>query len=193
MKVSLDTFYALQWYFDFSSSMCCHIDWTSSTCLFLLHEQHQLASPSPGPPDTSEWLTGLWDVHLGGEVSSPTCCSLVGLPHLCPSCSCVWHTTSSPSPPSRSGSASWWASSATFLLSPQTPWRTAALGIRGINPPLLPRQLVGGYVMVFSFAHVVSLWQDKLGTHSLMSRRNNSGWDLPRTRTAVRQGSDTQT
>lgn len=96
----------------------------TSSCFYIMCP---LASPSPGLPGTSEWLTDLWCVEFGEEGAFSACCIFLFLPHLCPSCSWVWHTTSSPSPQTHSWSASWWASSATSLLSPQTPWCTGAL------------------------------------------------------------------
>lgn len=82
-----------------SSTTCC----ASAFCT--------LASLCPCLPGTSGRLTALW------FESSSTCYTL-----FVPSCPCVWHITSSPPSLTHSWSASWRASSATFLISQQTPW-----------------------------------------------------------------------
>lgn len=135
-------------------------------CAVCLHyAQCPLASPSPGPPGMSGWLMGLWDVHVGEEGSSPTSWILLCLPRLGPSCSWIWHTASAPSPLTHSWSASWWASSGTFSLSPQTPW--CSHGREVPTTPLILQQMMSECITVFSFTHVVLLWQDGLWTHTV--------------------------
>lgn len=118
---------------------------------------------------------GLWGVQVGEEGSSPTCYILLFLPHLCPSCSCVWHTASSPSAPTHSWSASWWASSVTSLVSPQRPWCSGALGVGGTDHTTV--SLIDGGWALNDFllrSCCVALTEQSQDTHSVMSGGGNS-------------------
>lgn len=105
----------------------CHL-WDTNSSMCALHVCAPcicpLASPFPGLHGMSGRWKALWDAHFGEEDmeegASPTCCIL--FPRLSAFCSCVWHTTSSPSAPTRSCSAFWWACSATSWLSSPSPW-----------------------------------------------------------------------
>lgn len=153
-------------------------------------ERCPLASPSPSLPGRSGSLMRLWCVQCGEEGSSPTCCIHLFHPHLCSSCSCVWHTTSSSSSLSHSWSASWRASLATFLLSQQTPWWALRTEANTHTATILTDDgwICDGFLLRSCCVALMAQTQD---THRLKSC-NNSGWSLSRTRTAVRQGSDTQ-
>lgn len=178
----------LKLYFTCKEKFSCFLLGIMKIHMVCFYEGFPLASPSPSLPGRSELLMRLWRVLFGEEGSSSTFRILLFLAHLCPSCSCVWHTTSSPSPPSHSWSASWRASSATFLPSQLTPWWALRTEVNTHTPTFLTDDgwICDGFLLRSCCVALTGQTQD---THRLKSCGGyNSGWGLSRTRTAVRQG-----